>query len=89
MSAKKVAIKRKPTAKDAEDWITSAGEGTVDTSQAPAAPRKKPASKKKKVPMKRLTLDIPEKLHKKLKVQAAREGRTMADIIREILEERG
>jgi len=83
MSAKKVNITKKPTAKDVDEWVTSQ---EAERERANSAAKKTRA--KKKVPMKRLTLDIPEKLHKKLKIQAAKEGRTMADIIREILEEK-
>lgn len=36
---------------------------------------------------KRLTIDIEEDLHKRVRVLAATEGRTMADIVREALEE--
>lgn len=36
---------------------------------------------------KRLTIDIEENLHKRVRVLAATEGRTMADIVREALEE--
>lgn len=36
--------------------------------------------------MKRLTLDLPEALHKELKIRAAREETTMADIVRKLIE---
>lgn len=36
--------------------------------------------------MKRLTIDVPESLHTKLKVECARRGVAMADVIRERLE---
>jgi len=90
MSAKKVNIKRKPTSKDAEAWVTSTdteGEGKKE-GQGGATQGKK-STRKKKVAMKRLTIDIPETLHKRLKIRAAREGRTMAEILRQILEEKG
>ncbi|MDJ0718838.1 MAG: toxin-antitoxin system HicB family antitoxin [Prochloraceae cyanobacterium] len=38
------------------------------------------------VKMKRLTLDIPESLHRKIKMKAASEGVAMADLLRELLE---
>lgn len=84
MSAKKVEIKRKPTVKEAEEWVNSGGtEVSKKMGKSLMTPQKR-----KKVSIKRLTLDIPEKLHRKLKMQAAREGRTMADIVREIMEEK-
>ena len=36
---------------------------------------------------KRLTIDLEEDLHKRVRLLAATEGRTMADIVRELLEE--
>jgi hypothetical protein len=41
-----------------------------------------------KVPEKRLTIDIPEDLHRRLKTQCASEGLRMADVLREMLEAR-
>jgi hypothetical protein len=39
-------------------------------------------------PIKRLTLDIPESLHRRLKVCAAREGTTMLQLVQAWIEER-
>jgi len=36
--------------------------------------------------MKRVTVDVAEPLHRRLRVQAAMTGKTMSDIIRELLE---
>jgi plasmid stability protein len=36
-------------------------------------------------PMKRLTIDIPESLHRTIKVQCALRGRKIADEVRELL----
>lgn len=36
--------------------------------------------------MKRFTLDVPEDLHKRVKVQCYMQGKLMADVLREILE---
>ena len=38
--------------------------------------------------MKRLTLDIPQRLHKAIKHRATEEGVTMADLLRALLEEK-
>lgn len=40
----------------------------------------------KKVKDKRLTIDIPESLHKRVKSQCASQGTTIADVIRHFLE---
>jgi hypothetical protein len=39
-------------------------------------------------PMKRLTIDVPIKLHKRIKSQCAMDNLVMADVIREMLEHR-
>ena len=39
-------------------------------------------------PMKRLTIDIPVSLHKRVKSQCALKGEKMADVVRELLERR-
>jgi hypothetical protein len=39
-------------------------------------------------PMKRLTIDVPIKLHKRIKSQCALENLVMADVIRDLLEQR-
>lgn len=38
--------------------------------------------------VKRLTLDLPESLHRRIKAQCALDGRKMVDVIREMLEEK-
>jgi hypothetical protein len=39
-------------------------------------------------PMKRLTIDVPIKLHKRIKSRCAMDNLVMADVIRELLEQR-
>jgi len=51
----------------------------VDSSEPPPAPKEK---------IKRLTLDIPETLHRTIKGKAAMEGKAMVDMLRELLEEK-
>ena len=48
--------------------------------------REKPGSTEQKI--KRLTLDLPEGLHRAIKHCAVEEGVTMADMLRKLLEER-
>jgi predicted DNA binding CopG/RHH family protein len=81
MSAKKVAISGKPTKKtvpeNADEWVSRQDSNTPDAAaNPPAAPEGK---------MKRLTLDIPEELHKAIKTQCAMRGTKIADELRELL----
>ena len=41
-----------------------------------------------KMPMKRLTFDIPADLHRRMKIACVQDGREMAAVIREMLEAR-
>jgi hypothetical protein len=47
-----------------------------------------PKEDKNKDKVKRLTVDIPEELHRKFKVYCIEKGVNMADVIREMIEER-
>lgn len=40
------------------------------------------------LPTKRLTVDVPETLHRRIKIQCAQHGVNMADVVRELLEQR-
>lgn len=62
-----------PPTPTADQWV-SAANGTSEPEPAPA------------VPMKRLTIDIPESLHRTIKTQCASRGLRMADEIRTLLE---
>jgi ParG len=72
MSTKTIPF-RQPThlAKPAEDWVGA----------APAAPK----GIKDGAPTKRLTVDIPEDLHRRIKVHCAGKGSQISDIVRELL----
>jgi hypothetical protein len=80
---KSVAIKMpasKPAA--ADDWVRSRGspndqEAGAPTPAEPAAPAEA---------MKRLTIDVSERLHKRMKVQCGLRGEKMADVVRTLLE---
>ena len=61
----------------ADDWVSGAG------GEAPT-PAPKPA--KQAVPMKRLTLDIPEELHRRVKSGCAARGEKIADVVRRYLD---
>jgi predicted DNA binding CopG/RHH family protein len=76
MPAKKVAMGTKPgrtaTPANVDDWVQAEPTNTP----AVAAPAK----------MKRLTLDIPEPLHKAIKTRSVQEGVAMVDMLRELLD---
>ena len=57
---------------------------TVVEAKPPAPAPEKPEEPKEKV--KRLTLDIPESLHRRIKGQAVMERVTMVEMLRELLE---
>lgn len=73
---KKVNISKKPDNKvsNIDQWVS---ERATDSTQ-----QEKPVDK-----MKRLTLDIPESLHQAIKLKAVEQGVTMANMLRELLEE--
>ena len=75
---KKVVIGGKPSRR----IDTDAGAAEAWVAKAHAAPAAAgPAS------MKRLTIDVPEDLHTRIKVQCAQKGVKMADVIRSLLAE--
>lgn len=71
MAGKKIAFSGKP--KTGDEWIAQGKEGF-------------PSPEPEKEKMKRLTLDIPEALHRKIKAASATRGRKIVEEIREILE---
>jgi predicted DNA binding CopG/RHH family protein len=75
MSAKKVNFGKKPKPVDMEQWVSDRG-------SVPSQPQQEQPEK-----MKRLTLDIPESLHRAIKRQAVDAGVTMADLLRDLLEQ--
>ena len=96
MAGKKVDFGTKPQKKpDVDAWVESreAAEDTVtdeaksDSQQSNQAKDKKSESLEKQAVMKRLTLDIPADLHRRIKGKAVMEGVTMVNMLRELLEE--
>ena len=61
---------------EADAWVGGAG--------AEAVAAAKPA--KQSVPMKRLTLDVPEELHRRVKSGCAARGEKIADVVRRYLD---
>lgn len=74
MSGKTVSIGAKPTAKAvaADAWVD----------------RRVPASAPAPEKVKRLTIDIPEAMHRAIKAQCAARGTKMSDELRELLVEK-
>ena len=70
MSTKRLGIPLRP---GADAWV---GAGTVTSPPAPEAPRT----------VKRLTIDLPAPLHRRLKIKAASEGVQMVDLVRQWIE---
>jgi hypothetical protein len=71
MSTKKISIGAKPTAKPAP----AAADAWVESRVPAEGPE----------PMKRLTIDVPESLHRTIKAQCAMRGTKIADEVRELL----
>jgi hypothetical protein len=83
--SKKIAIGAKPTTKqvplDADAWVAARTEPeppSVDDEKS-----KKP--EKPAEPMKRLTIDVSESLHRAIKAQCAMRGTKIADEVRDLL----
>jgi hypothetical protein len=78
MASEKVPMDAKPGRSsqpaNLDTWV---GEGGAEP--APPSPTTPP------VKMKRLTLDIPEPLHKAIKMRSVQEGVAMVDMLRELL----
>ena len=77
MPRKKVDFGAKPSPSNPDDWVSDRAVGAA----ASAAKDDEP------VKMKRLTLDIPESLHRAIKKKAVESGVTMAEQLRDLLEE--
>lgn len=71
MMTKKISIGTKPTAKPAQ----ASADAWVESRCNGDGPE----------PMKRLTIDVPESLHRSIKAQCAMRGTKIADEVRELL----
>lgn len=83
MPAKKVSFGKKPAPEEAQgdrlnEWV--AHRERQESAEQP--PLDQPEKK-----MKRLTLDIPEPLHRAIKRKAVDEGVTMVELLRSLLEQ--
>ena len=75
--SKRVAIGSRPTTRKT-DQSTANADAWVDNQRSATEPE----------PLKRLTIDLPESLHRRIKVQCAIEGTTIVDVVRGLLAER-
>lgn len=100
MAGKKVNFGTKPQKQpDVDAWVESRDAIKDEVTQEPNAPAQSRSEPKAKATakeseraedqgaMKRLTLDIPESLHRRIKGKAVMEGVTMVNMLRELLEE--
>jgi hypothetical protein len=80
MSSKTVSFRQPPPAPDPESeaWVAER------RTEAPRAPT--PAAKPGPVRARRMTVELPEALHRDFKVECARRGRQAYEVVREILE---
>jgi hypothetical protein len=95
---KKVSIGKRPgarpTAEAIDQWLekqSAAADGAGETPAVAAAPAEEPPDTEIKSPavkMKRLTIDIPDSLHRRVKSRCGQEGWKMADVVRDLLENR-
>ncbi len=69
---KKTVAFRRPDTVLADAWVGAGAEAPIVEASAPT-------------PMKRLTIDIPMELHRRVKRECADRGTKMADIVRELL----
>lgn len=82
-SGKKVAFTAKPQQAQLEEWVNPTDPPPKLSPELPPDP-----SPIENVKMKRLTLDIPETLHRSIKLQAVTQSVSMVDLLRTLLEEK-
>ena len=80
-SGKKVAFTAKPQQAQLDEWVSAS-----DPAPEPPPEPTIPQSSIEGVKMKRLTLDIPETLHRSIKLQAVTQSVSMVDLLRTLLE---
>lgn len=80
---KSVNFKLPPAAKTAEEWVGQGIEPHIKQIVAVAQ-----AAQPEAVVMKRFTIDVSADLHRRIKMACVDRGQVMADVIREMLEEK-
>lgn len=78
----------RPSAEAVDQWIESQASGAGDPTANPPKTVAPAESKVAAPKMKRLTIDIPDSLHRRVKSRCGQDGLRMADVIRDLLEQR-
>ena len=87
MPRKKVNFSTQPDkSQQIEEWVVNREVENGTTSDTHPAEKNTPKPKASEK-MKRLTIDIPPEIHRKLKAKAALEGTTIVELVRPYLEE--
>lgn len=85
MATKRPDLTQRPSASEgADQWVQNGGPSPTPAANAAAATSPTPPPPRE--PTRRLTLDIPERLHRAMKIRAATTGVTMLDEVRALLE---
>jgi hypothetical protein len=74
-----------PGQKKAEDFINAGWERQVTAEVVAATPKRQSERIIDGEPTKRLTLDVPESLHRRVRIGCAEQGIVLADVIRSFL----
>lgn len=83
MADKRPNLTQRPSATDADKWVHG---GDTTTTPAATATTTSPTPPPPREPTRRLTLDIPDRLHRAMKIRAATTGVTMLEEVRALLE---
>jgi hypothetical protein len=91
--SKTVSIGKRPTARPSTEaidkWMEGkAADGAGDPTPPPVVEKVASAEKVSAPKMKRLTIDIPDSLHRRVKSRCGQDGLRMADVIRDLLDQR-
>lgn len=89
MADKRPNLTQRPSTTAADQWVHGGdpAQETTATASPAAAPATSPISPPPaREPTRRLTLDIPERLHRAMKIRAATTGVTMLEEVRALLE---
>jgi ParG len=81
MPNKKVSFASKPRPGNGDEWVASRSPATKEISQTPLLPAKTGI-------IKRLTLDLNEDLHRRIKLACTIRGSTMVEEITKLLEKK-
>ena len=78
----------RPSAEAVDKWMESQESGAGDPAVKPPETSAPEGPKAAAPKMKRLTIDIPDNLHRRVKSRCGQDGLRMADVIRDLLEQR-